>query len=91
MIFDLTRPHANRYPELVRASTRARRTMNASLEVLVKTGVFHGDPELLGLAFWAAMHGLVVLHLADKQPGEHDFETIRREVMRLLVIGARAV
>jgi len=84
-------PHPDRHPELVRASTRARRTMSASLEVLVKAGVFHGDSELLGLAFRAAPRGLVMLRLAGKLSGEHDFESIRREVMRLLVIGARAV
>jgi AcrR family transcriptional regulator len=90
LMFDVAQPHPDRYPELVRASTRARRTMSASLEALVKAGVFHGDPELLGFAFWAGMHGLVMLHLAGKLPAERDFETIRGELMRLLVTGARA-
>jgi AcrR family transcriptional regulator len=90
LMFDVAQPHPDRYPELVRASTRARRTMSASTEALVEAGVFHGDPELLGLAFWSAMHGLVMLHLAGKLPGERDFETIRGELMRLLVTGARA-
>ena len=90
LMFDVAQPHPDRYPELVRASTRARRTMSASIERLVKAGVFHGDPELLGLAFWAAMHGLVMLHLAGKLPAERDFEAIRSELMRLLVTGARA-
>jgi len=90
LMFDVAQPHPDRYPELVRASTRARRTMSASLERLVRAGVFHGDPELLGFAFWAGMHGLVMLHLAGKLPAERDFETIRSELMRLLVTGARA-
>jgi AcrR family transcriptional regulator len=90
LMFDVAQPHPDRYPELVRASTRARRTMSASLERLVRAGVFHGDPELLGFAFWAGMHGLVMLHLAGKLPEERDFETIRRELMRLLVTGARS-
>ena len=90
LMFDVAQPHPDRYPELVRASTRARRTMSASLERLVRAGVFHGDPELLGFAFWAGMHGLVMLHLAGKLPAERDFETIRGELMRLLVTGARA-
>lgn len=90
LMFDVAQPHPDRYPELVRASTRARRTMSASLEALVEAGVFHGDPELLGLVFWSAMHGLVMLHLAGKLPGERAFETIRGELMRLLVTGARA-
>ena len=90
LMFDVQQPHPDRYPELVRASTRARRTTSASLEWLVRAGVFHGDPELLGLAFWSGMHGLVMLHLAGKLPAERDFETVRAELMRLLVTGARA-
>ena len=88
LMFDVAQPDPERYPELGRASTRARRTMSASLEALVKAGVFHGDPELLGLAFWSAMHGLVMLHLAGKLPADRAFETVRSEVMRLLVTGA---
>lgn len=89
LMFDVTQPDPDRYPDLVRASSRARRTMSASLEALVKAGVFHGDPELLGLAFWSAMHGLVMLHLAGKLPAERAFEAIRGELMRLLITGAR--
>jgi AcrR family transcriptional regulator len=89
LMFDVAQPHPDRYPELMRASGRARATMTASIEALVAAGIFHGTPELLGLAFWSAMHGLVMLHLAGKLPGEPDFETIRREIMRLLVTGAR--
>jgi AcrR family transcriptional regulator len=90
LMFDVSQPHSDRYPELVRASSRARATMTGSIQALVAAGIFHGTPELLGLAFWSAMHGLVMLHLAGKLPEEPDFETIRREIMRLLVTGARA-
>ena len=89
LMFDVSQPDSDRYPELVRASGRARATMTASIGALVAAGIFHGTPELLGLAFWSAMHGLVMLHLAGKLPGDLDFETIRREIMRLLVTGAR--
>jgi AcrR family transcriptional regulator len=68
LMFDVSQPHPDRYPELMRASGRARATMTASIEALVAAGVFHGTPELLGLAFWSAMHGLVMLHLAGKLP-----------------------
>ena len=90
LMFDVAQPHPDRYPELMRASGRARATMTASIEALVAAGIFHGTPELLGLAFWSAMHGLVMLHLAGKLPAEPDFETVRSEIMRLLVAGARA-
>ena len=89
LMFDVSQPHPDLFAELMRASVRARATMTASIEALVAAGVFHGTPELLGLAFWSAMHGLVMLHLAGKLPGEPSFETIRGEIMRLLVTGAR--
>jgi len=87
-MFDLSQPHPDRYPELVRATTRARHLMSAALEKLVETGIFHGDPQLLGYVFWATMHGLIVLHLAGKLPSKPDFRTIHREAMRLLSTGA---
>jgi AcrR family transcriptional regulator len=90
LMFDLSQPHPDRYPELVRASARARHMMSAALEALVKAGIFAGDPQLLGYVFWATMHGLVVLHLAGKLPKEPDFKTIQQEAMRLLVAGARS-
>jgi len=90
LMFDLSQPHPDRYPELVRASARARHMMSAALEALVKAGIFVGDPQLLGYVFWATMHGLVVLHLAGKLPKKPDFRTIQREAMRLLVAGARS-
>jgi AcrR family transcriptional regulator len=90
LMFDLSQPHPARYPELVRATARARHMMSASLERLVRAGIFAGDPQLLGHVFWATMHGLVVLHLAGKLPAKPDFRTIQREAMRLLVAGARS-
>src|SRR5713226_610097 len=52
LMFDLSQPHPDRYPELVRATARARHMMSASLEGLVKAGIFVGDPQLLGHVFW---------------------------------------
>ncbi|HYB43981.1 MAG TPA: TetR/AcrR family transcriptional regulator [Candidatus Methylomirabilis sp.] len=89
LMFDLSQPHPQRYPELVRASARARRTMTASIEALVAAGIFTGKPALLGLVFWAALHGLVMLRLAGKLPARPGFRTIQGEVMRVLVGGAR--
>jgi len=90
LMFDLTQPHPDRYPELVRASARARRMMSAATEAMVEAGIFSGDPELLGYVFWATLHGLVVLHLAGKLPARPDFRTIQREAIRVLVAGARS-
>ena len=90
LMFDLSQPDQERFPELVRASSRARRTMKTYMEMLVAEGFLAGDPELLSCIFWAANHGVIVLHLAGKLPGKPDFRTIHQEMMRLLAIGARA-
>jgi AcrR family transcriptional regulator len=90
LMFDLSQPHPERYPELSRATARARHLMSAALARLVTAGIFAGDPQLMGYVFWATMHGLVVLHLAGKLPAKPDFRTIQREAMRLLVAGARS-
>ena len=89
LMFDVSQPHPDRYPELSRAIARARATMSAAPRALVAAGIFAGDPELLGYVFWAAMHGLVMLEMADKLPRKPGVEAIRREAMRLLVAGAR--
>jgi AcrR family transcriptional regulator len=90
LMFDLAQPHPERYPDLVRATERARQLMSAGHEGLVKAGIFSGDPKLLGYVFWATLHGLVVLRLAGKLPETPGFDTIYAEAMRVLVAGARS-
>src|SRR4026209_1318343 len=51
LMFDLSQPHQDRYPELVRATARARHMMSASLEKLVEAGIFVGDAQLMGHVF----------------------------------------
>ena len=89
LIFDLSQPDQERYPDLVRAVTRTRRTMSAFMETLVAQHVLQGDPTLLGFVFWAGIHGIVVLHLAGKLPAKPGLRAIHREMMRLLSLGAR--
>ena len=68
LMFDLNQPHEADYPELVEAGRRARQTMSAYVKDLVAEGVVAGDPEQIGVMFWAATHGCVVLELAGKLP-----------------------
>ena len=88
LMFDLAQPGEEEHPELARAVTRARRTMTIHVQALVAAGLLDGDPVLLGHVFWAAIHGVVSLQLASKLDAGPDFETIRREVLRLLIRGA---
>jgi hypothetical protein len=83
-MFDLSQPDESAYPELVRATTRAKKTMTQYVRALVEGGILEGEPETIGVVFWAALHGAVVLQLAGKLAPEYDFETVRGEISRAL-------
>ena len=68
LMFDLDQPHAEKYPELIAAGQRARATMTDHVVESIRAGVFAGDPREIGMMFWAAVHGAVVLELAGMLP-----------------------
>jgi AcrR family transcriptional regulator len=68
LMFDLNQPDQDRYPELVEAARRAHANLTAWVEDQIAAGVMAGDPAQIGVMFWAAAHGLVVLELAGKLP-----------------------
>jgi AcrR family transcriptional regulator len=88
LMFELDQPHEENYPELVAAGKRARQTMTGYVDDQVANGVFKGDPASIGLMFWAATHGAVVLELAGKlAPGtarklHHDLSTTLAKGLR---------
>jgi AcrR family transcriptional regulator len=84
LMFDLSQPDESAYPDLVRASARAKKTMTQYVSDLVAEGILEGNPITIGLVFWAALHGAVVLQLAGKLSPEFDFETIRGEIFRAM-------
>jgi AcrR family transcriptional regulator len=70
LMFDFNQPHVEKYPDLVTAGQRAQKTMTGYVEDALKEGLMEGDPQQLGLMFWAAIHGTVILELAGMlQPG----------------------
>jgi AcrR family transcriptional regulator len=84
LMFDLSQPTETDYPDLVRASQRAWRTMTVHVESLIDAGLLEGDAQTIGLVFWGAVHGLVVLRLAGALPPGAPFDTVWRESMRAL-------
>lgn len=89
LMFDMAQPDEADYPDLVRATERARRTMTDYVRALVAEGLLEGDPVLIGHVFWAALHGAVVLELAGKLGPECDFETISNAAFRAIAEGFR--
>lgn len=84
LMFDLDQPNEADYPDLVRASTRAKKTLTDYMRRLVEARILDGDVDLMAHVFWATIHGLVGLHLAGKLPGPVDVEILRDESFRVL-------
>ncbi len=68
LMFDLNQPLDSAYPELVEAGRRAHDTMSAWVKDLIAAGEMEGDPEEIGIMFWSATHGVIVLEMAGKLP-----------------------
>jgi AcrR family transcriptional regulator len=68
LMFDLTQPDSARYPELEAASQHAWRMLCGHFEPLVASGKFAGDPQLIGYAYWASLHGFAMLALTNQLP-----------------------
>jgi len=64
LMFDLNQPHIEKYPELIAAGLRAQATMTGYVDDAFSEGIMSGDAAEIGLMFWAAVHGAVVLELA---------------------------
>jgi AcrR family transcriptional regulator len=99
LMFDLTQ-QAGVYPELAAASQRAWRMLGTHFERLVAAGILEGDPQLIGYAYWASLHGFTMLALAHQLPLPQaqqpaDSKTPTREavfaqIRRMLWRGAQA-
>lgn len=90
LMFDLTQPNEDDYPDLVRAAARAKLTMRAYVDRLIAAGLIDdGDPEIIAHAQWAAVHGLVVLQLAGKLSEGVAFDAVRVSLLGALARGYR--
>lgn len=69
------------------AFDRARATIGHHVEQMMTAGLMKGDAGLIGYAYWAAMHGLVMLELSGKFTSEYDFKTVRHTTLAALMEG----
>ncbi len=75
--------------DLQRAEQRSNRTLTTYVREMVDAGLLDGDPELIAHAWWAALHGLIVLQMAGKLDNSPAFDTLRHAAVRLITRGAR--
>ena len=74
--------------DLARARKRSTLTLTSYVREMVAAGLIEGDPDLLAHVYWAALHGLVVLRMANKLGSRPSFEDIRHATNRLITRGA---
>jgi AcrR family transcriptional regulator len=84
LMFDLSQPGEDAFPDLAAAGRRARATMTAQARLMIDAGLYEGDPVLIGHLTWAVLHGIAGLHLAGKLTAAPDFATLRDEAMKVL-------
>jgi AcrR family transcriptional regulator len=84
LMFDITQPNEARYPELVAAGDRSRRTMTSHLEALAAAGGLPADPGLIGHMFWSALHGPIMLAFSGKLMAGYDARAIIDALMAAL-------
>ena len=81
LMFDLFQPAVPGVPELAVQESRARAAMTEFARLMVRDGLFEGDPDLIGDVFWSALHGVAALHLTSKQT---DIDRLLNETVRAL-------
>lgn len=89
LISTLSQPEPGEYPEFTAALARSRRHLTIYVERMVADGGLEVDPAVLGHLFWAGLHGLITLKMTGRLDDHPDFDTLRREMMRALLRGAR--
>ncbi|USI74381.1 TetR/AcrR family transcriptional regulator [Sphingomonas morindae] len=90
LLFALSQPASDDYPDLAAATARARANLTRYVERLVAEGGVEADADLLAHVFWAGLHGLVSLEMAGALTAESPaFEAIRHEMVARLLRGGR--
>lgn len=90
LIFAYEQEDADKSPELRRAEQRSKLTLTTYVRDMVDAGLLDGDPELIAHAWWAAMHGLVVLRMSGKLENSPPFDTLRHAAVTMIMRGVRA-
>lgn len=89
LIFAFEQDEADKSAELRAAQARAGNLMTRYVREMVEAGLLEGDADHIAHAYWAVLHGLVVLQMAGKLDPALPFDTLRHSAARLITRGAR--
>lgn len=90
LIFAYEQEDAYKSAQLKTAEHRSKKTLTTYVRDMVSEGLLDGDPELIAHAWWAAMHGLVVLRMSGKLDDSPSFDVLRDAAVRMVMRGVRA-
>jgi hypothetical protein len=85
LMFDVNQPTYAQHPDLLRAMDRARATMSAGMKD--EPALRGRDIPLIAHAFWAAMHGPIMLELAGLLQPPLDARTLAAATLPRLIAG----
>lgn len=71
------------------AERRSHRTLTSYVRDMTEAGLLEGEPDMIAHAYWAMIHGLIVLRMAGKLDASPGFDAVRHTAMRLITRGAR--
>jgi AcrR family transcriptional regulator len=90
LLYDLYQPEGSKVPEMVRATARSSHLMTGYVERLIEEGYVQGNAATLGYHYFAAVHGLIGLHMTGLFPNTRkELDASCRELLRLITAGAR--
>ena len=71
-------------PEQVTVVERSQRPLYEAVKAAAAAGLLEGNPTTVTHLLWAALHGVISLHLADKLALGRTFEQLSEEMLNLL-------
>ena len=89
VMFAYEQEEGEKSDELRAAERRSHLTLITYVREMAEAGLLDGDPAMLAHAYWATIHGLIVLRMAGKLDSSPGFDALRHTAMRLITRGAR--
>lgn len=89
IMFAYGQDESEKSAELRAAERRSQLTLTTYVREMAAAGLLEGEPEMIAHAYWATIHGLIVLRMAGKLDASPGFDALRHAAMRLITRGAR--
>lgn len=84
VMYSINQSDEQHYPELIEQISRSQQPMALAVKEAIDAGLIEGDPSNIGHIFWAGLHGIASLHLADKLRLGRGIEELTEVMIRSL-------